>query len=320
MPQITLIVPIYNTAAYLPACLDSIAAQTFDDIEVLLVDDGSTDQSPEIAQRYAERDPRFRYIRQPNSGASAARNTGIRAAKGEYIAFIDSDDWVAPTYTDTLRHTDADIAFFGCHVHHDDATTPAQTITLPSVRHSDRGNIEAEIIRLTTGAYGEGTDVLGWTWDKVFRADIIHRYQVRFNEAVSFREDELFTLQYCRHATSLQLLSDVPYHYRIRTGGLTAHGMRHSDMLPSAIELEQCLAHFTLPALRGHLIRKLTQYRARDIYGCPRHHLPARLAEYADTVHRLPQPPSQRPVHLTQYLRHGLWAARLYAELRRLTH
>src|SRR5512139_3799743 len=93
-PEISVVVPFYNVEAYLAECLDSLVDQTFDDFEVLLVDDGSPDGSRAIAERYAAADPRLRVVTRPNGGLGAARNTGIREARGRYLTFVDSDDVV----------------------------------------------------------------------------------------------------------------------------------------------------------------------------------------------------------------------------------
>ena len=101
---ISIIVPIYNVEKYLRMCLDSIENQTYSNIEVLLIDDGSTDDSCKICQEYVSRDSRFRYIKKENGGASDARNFGIGRASGEYLSFVDSDDWLAATYVEDLYH------------------------------------------------------------------------------------------------------------------------------------------------------------------------------------------------------------------------
>ena len=101
-PLISLIVPIYNVENYLWSCLDSIAKQTYSNIEVLLVNDGSPDGSAAICQEFVARDSRFRYIEKENGGLSDARNVGIARAKGEFLSFVDSDDWIEPTYVEDL--------------------------------------------------------------------------------------------------------------------------------------------------------------------------------------------------------------------------
>lgn len=108
MPKLSVIVPIYNAEKYLHECVDSILAQTLTDIEVILVDDGSTDTSPAICDEYAAKDNRVSVIHKPNGRASSARNAGIHAATGEYIAFVDSDDLISPEMYETMLAADAD--------------------------------------------------------------------------------------------------------------------------------------------------------------------------------------------------------------------
>ena len=102
MPAISVIIPLYNTEAFIKDCLDSLVAQTFSDFEVIIVDDGSTDGSARIAASFASSDARFRLIGQPNKGLSEARNTGLKIMRGDYVMFIDSDDCVAPNFLETL--------------------------------------------------------------------------------------------------------------------------------------------------------------------------------------------------------------------------
>ena len=102
MPRVSVVVPVYNVEEFLETCLDSLAAQTFEDFEAILVDDGSTDRSGEIVQRYADRDPRFRVDTQANGGLSKARNTGADEAKGEFLVFLDSDDALPPNAYELL--------------------------------------------------------------------------------------------------------------------------------------------------------------------------------------------------------------------------
>lgn len=112
-PLISVIVPVYNVEDYLTKCLDSIACQTYDSFETILVDDGSTDQCPRMCDEYKERDSRFKVIHKSNGGLSTARNTALDIAKGEYVLFVDSDDWLEPNMLEVLAstatETDADI-------------------------------------------------------------------------------------------------------------------------------------------------------------------------------------------------------------------
>src|SRR3954467_8032343 len=114
MPRISVVVPIYNVEPYLDECLDSIARQTYRDLEVVMVDDGSKDSGPAIAERWASKDERFRLVTQPNGGLGNARNTGIKHAGGELLAFVDSDDYLAPNayelLADALDQSGPDLA------------------------------------------------------------------------------------------------------------------------------------------------------------------------------------------------------------------
>ena len=104
-PLISVIVPIYQVEAYLEECLDSILNQTYRQLEIILIDDGSTDRCGEICDRYASRDSRIKVIHQTNQGLSAARNAGMDIAIGEYISFIDSDDYIVPQYYEKMLDT-----------------------------------------------------------------------------------------------------------------------------------------------------------------------------------------------------------------------
>ena len=114
MPAVSVIIPMYNTEAFIKDCLDSLVAQTFADFEVIIINDGSTDNCARIAASYASSDARFRLIGQPNKGPSEARNTGLKIIRGDYVTFVDSDDCVAPNFLEALvsmaKENDADIA------------------------------------------------------------------------------------------------------------------------------------------------------------------------------------------------------------------
>lgn len=101
-PAVSLLVAVYNTETYIRTCLESLRNQTVDNIEIIIVNDGSADASPDIAEEYAKNDHRFRVIHQENQGLGAVRNKGIEAARGEFIAFIDSDDWIEPDYCERM--------------------------------------------------------------------------------------------------------------------------------------------------------------------------------------------------------------------------
>ena len=217
-PQISIIVPIYNSEKFLGACIDSILSQSFRDFELILVDDGSRDSSPHICDDYAQKDGRVKVIHKANGGVSAARNDGLDIAKGEYITFIDSDDWVERDYLSTLsNYRDYDIVFFSHRLIYEDGYTLKFKF---EAKEGDKQNIWAIIASLRKNAVG--SNFYGYTWNKMFRRDIIEKYKIRFIEGLRISEDEVYTLDYCTHAKSIKVLPLCLYNYRILGTGLTA--------------------------------------------------------------------------------------------------
>ena len=131
-PLISVIVPVYNVAAWLPRCVDSVLTQTYQNLEILLIDDGSTDASGEICDAYAEKDPRIRVIHKKNGGLSSARNAGLDVSNGQYIGFVDSDDWIEPEmYEKMLALMECNEAQLVCAGRYDvDGDTGEKTIGL----------------------------------------------------------------------------------------------------------------------------------------------------------------------------------------------
>ena len=187
-PKVSVIVPVYNSEKYLNKCLDSLISQTLEDIEIICVNDGSTDSSRKILQDYAENDSRFVIVDKKNGGLSSARNAGIRVAKADYIVFLDSDDWVVPeAYENVYRNVlGVDIVFFGTQVVGDYMSERrADDERYYSVKYSGIQSLNDEII--------SNVDVSAW--DKMFRRDIIVNNNLEFPEGKLY-EDYAFYWQY----------------------------------------------------------------------------------------------------------------------------
>jgi CDP-glycerol glycerophosphotransferase len=203
------VVPFYNVEPYLAACLDSIVGQSFQDIEVLLVDDGSPDGSRRIADEYAARDPRLRVVARENGGLGAARNTGIREARGRYLTFVDSDDVLPPHALRKLMHA--------AHESGSDIVVGAVD-RFNSVRHWQSSWVEDVH---ATGRRGITlTDHLPllrnlYTWNKVFRRDFWDAQDLWFREGVAYEDQPIIT-QLLARAASIDVLPDVVYLYRSR--------------------------------------------------------------------------------------------------------
>lgn len=208
-PAVSVIVPFYNVEEYFEECLESIAAQNFRDFEALLVDDGSLDGSLAIAQRFVERDGRFRIITRPNGGLGAARNTGVRAARGRYLTFVDSDDALPVGALWALISS---------------ARRSGSDIVVGSVRRFDRTRAwrPAWVSRVHTGirrgiTLPEHLTLLRnlYTWNKLFRRDFFLAQDLWFREGVAYEDQPIISQLYNR-ARSIDLLTEVVYHYRNR--------------------------------------------------------------------------------------------------------
>jgi len=215
-PLISIIVPVYNADKYLLRCLDSILAQTFTDYELIVIDDGSSDNSADIAKELSYKDHRVRLIGCNHGGVSFARNLGIAEARGEWLLFVDADDYLESDHLQHYAdHLDADIIWQGYRLFDDSDGSTVELEQQPAA-YSDKTEEIMEILHriFDYGCY------FGITWNKLFRTDIIRHRNIRFDETVSFREDELFTFQYCIYIYSVRVLPTSSYNYRQTVGSL----------------------------------------------------------------------------------------------------
>lgn len=220
IPDVSIIVPIYNVEKYLRRCIDSILSQTFISFELLLIDDGSTDASGAICDEYALMDRRIYVTHQINRGVSAARNVGLDKSVGKYVCFVDSDDWVTSDYLATLMEQvqGFDVLFFGFFLRYNDESS----MSLSLRRQCAVNEIEKEQLMLSLCKNDTSYNVLGYTFDKIFRRNLIEKYNLRFDENICLGEDEIFALAYCLKAQYLKVIPDVLYCYSPRVGGLAS--------------------------------------------------------------------------------------------------
>lgn len=224
-PLVSIIVPVYKVEEYLRDCLNSIASQTYDALEVILVDDGSPDNCGKICDDFAAADSRFRVIHKSNGGVADARNNGLDNISGDLIAFADSDDLVEPDWIETLAspfisHPDLDVSICGWYRHEGDEIKPYGT------RYPDHMITGPEAFRIAVR--GAGFD--GYLWNKMFRASLFKDH--RFSKGISICEDLLIC---CEIFLSCRLVKCDPkplYHYMIRnTSALrTYNASRETEM------------------------------------------------------------------------------------------
>ena len=213
MVQISVIVPMYDTEQFQEKCLQSIADSTFRDIEVLCIDDCSPDRCFEIAQRFSERDPRFRVIRlEKNRGLAGARNVGIEAARGEYIASVDSDDWISPTMFERLFEA-ADGGRYDiveCGFVHPDFDGIVRHRYSPDEHEFSPDDVAVNIF----------TDLKPAFWNKLWKRSLFSETGIRFPEGVYF-EDMATTPRLVASAKRVRVISDILYYYLKRDGSMT---------------------------------------------------------------------------------------------------
>lgn len=217
MCKVSVIVPIYQVEAYLPRCLDSILNQSFADFELILVNDGTKDGCPAIMEAYARKDARIRQIHKENGGLSSARNAGLDIAKGEYIAFVDSDDYIdADLLKDAVEAADRSgaqqVLFNYRLVDEQGVHEPYLPITYEVIDLNALG-LAAYFYRYWM-PYRHGQEA----WSKLYRRDVIEKNGLRFAPNVEvFAEDTLFSAMYLMHTRTMVALSK-PYVYYLQRG------------------------------------------------------------------------------------------------------
>jgi len=255
-PKVSVVVPVYNVEPYLAACLRSISHQTYLNIEIVVVDDGSTDGSLAVAQRARRRDRRIRIVRQANAGLSAARNAGISAATGEYLAFVDSDDRIAwrtmATVMKSLRSTGSDFAVMSYRRMNSERTWPAGE-WIREVHAEPRPGV----------TLGEFPEVLvnAVAWSKVYRRAFWDAAGLRFQEGVLY-EDQAVSAEAYAKASAFDVLPDVLYDWRVREDKSSI-----SQQVATEKDLQERLgaAFASLEALREHAGSDVLQARSRQL-------------------------------------------------------
>lgn len=216
---ISVVVPVYNVEKYLNKCIDSLVSQTYENLEIILIDDGSKDKSAKICDKWKDNDSRIKVIHKENGGLSEARNVGIDYAQGEYIAFIDSDDWVDKNFIkylhEKLEKYNADIA--------------ASTIIKTYKDYNEIQPINREKIRFTSeealDTLLSGRDFCAVAWNKLYKKNVIGNIRFPIGK---IHEDEFFSYKVIANANTLVLVPEAIYYYRQRSGSImqkwsTAH-------------------------------------------------------------------------------------------------
>lgn len=224
---ISIIVPVYKTEKYLDRCLESILSQTYDNLELILVDDGSPDGSPEICDSFARRDRRIHVIHQSNQGLPAACAAGIAVANGAYIGFVDSDDWIEPTMYNSLVQAieayDADIVQCGYFQDNGDQSVQRLGIERTSVFKGDA--ISSELLpRVMAPWIEEGLFFTPSRWNKIASAELVKSNVKFYNPRVRIGEDLTLVLAMLLDARTVVCIAETCYHYTTNLDSMTLTG------------------------------------------------------------------------------------------------
>ncbi len=239
-PKVSIIIPIYNAEANLHRCIDSVLKQDYEDFELILMNDGSKDSSGSICDEYAGSDSRVRVIHKENSGVSDTRNQAISLARGEYLQFLDSDDWITPDATGLLVRTAIE---HGCDM------VISDFYRVVGERLSHKGDIQEDGL-LTREEFavcmmGKPADFYyGVLWNKLYRRDIIVKYGLCMDKDISWCEDFIFNMEYIRHVKNVYALR-VPIYYYVKTpGSLVSQGISISKTIRMKSTVFKCYNEF----------------------------------------------------------------------------
>lgn len=232
-PLVSIIVPVYNAEKYLKRCVDSILSQDYPYFELLLMDDGSTDASGDICDAYGQKDGRVRVVHKENTGVSDTRNRALDLAKGTYIQFLDSDDWIVPEATRLLVGS---MEQYQCDM------VISDFYRVSGDRLAQKGDIEEDKV-MTRQEFAAcmienpADFYYGVLWNKLYRRSIIEEHRIRMDVSISWCEDFLFNLEYIRHASSFYALQVPVYYYLKRKGSLATQGMSINNTMRMKINI-----------------------------------------------------------------------------------
>ena len=257
--MISIIVPVYNAAKYIDRCVESIINQSYKNWELILIDDGSIDSSFLICKTYSELYANIHFFSQVNAGPSAARNNGLRYVNGDYVAFIDSDDWIESDfleqYSQALCEDDYDL-LFQSFVNDDDNGNLSFNFSISSDTYSEQ---KSDIITKLYECHN-----FGWVWNKLFRTSILRDNSLFFDENVWRCEDELFTIEFLRFASTIKSLNTHKYHYISRAGSL----IRLENKPLRYREIRERIIHGLLPMVNENLAKIFLKEYLFDLKFC----------------------------------------------------
>ena len=260
-PLISVIIPIYNAEKYLNACLDSVCQNDYNCLEIILIDDGSKDASGEICDQYAKKDSRLKVYHQANAGVSRTRNFGISVAKGQYIAFVDSDDTVEKSYFRELLATmgtdDVDLAVGAVGYVRSGGMEVKEGETCIVLLHNPSEEDARQFCKLNRDF------LLYGPCNKLYRREIIAKYAVAFPEDTSYGEDLLFNFAYLENCRKIRCRNRPVYYYNQENVGSLSHKYRE-NLFENGLRLNNAIRQFCCG--RGLFSEEMKEYWASRVF------------------------------------------------------
>jgi len=257
-PKLSIIVPVYNSGRFIVRCVSSILSQTFKDFELILVDDGSTDNCVELCEEFILKDVRVKVLHQDNSGPAQARNLGIQNCTGEYIGFVDADDYIdSEMYLQMYQQAcknDSDIVICDYIIHRGNHYETISVFPHDS-KNMDKDEIRKNILPYFCGyennelnnfkKYCPFADYSSYVWLGIYKTEILNKNNITFpSEKIYYNEDNLFNLQFISHTCKLSYLSKPFYHYVVHDSSFTK-GFNNSFYLLKLNKYEYLEQFFT---------------------------------------------------------------------------
>jgi glycosyltransferase EpsJ len=232
MPQITVIIPVYNAEQYLEGCLESIVSQSFCDWECICVNDGSSDSSVEILEAYASKDKRIIVLTQNNAGPAIARSKGLECATGKYLLFQDADDFIEEhaygRLLELMEKTQVDVLGFSYE------TCPDRQLSRFSMKC---GEVLPPTALLKSTKKPQASDDFSFIWRYMIRRSLLLEHSVTFDSRIRVGEDTLFMMEVFSHASSIFLTDYAPYHYRVDNQNSIMHEVKYKPYLEESLSV-----------------------------------------------------------------------------------
>lgn len=262
--KVSIIVPVYNTnIEYFQQCMKSLVLQTYDNIEVIVIDDGSKDENVILYEQFITSYKNIKLIHQKNNGVSAARNRGIAESTGEYIAFVDSDDWIAPNFIEILINgfDDFDVDISMCSVEY-----------VEDVKCEKKGYVNSKVVPIfysNRELYSQllySSKVSGFLWNKIFKKNLITQ---KLNESLYYSEDFVFTAQYSENVRRA-VFWDLPLYYYRQNQNSVSNDFSYNNRIFSLLKANKYLIHIYeeqapeyLPEINKNILKIALNLRAR---------------------------------------------------------